>query len=70
MGMDIADLDLHNVRRFAKRVQSLTEYRRNLHAYIKERMHSCAPSLSALIGEQVSESMNRICFYVQSSFDC
>lgn len=53
MGMDIADLDLHNVRRFAKRVQSLTEYRRNLHAYIKERMHSCAPSLSALIGEQV-----------------
>lgn len=53
MGMDISDLDLFNVDRFAKRVDELTVYRQRLHAYVKERMHSCAPSLSALIGEQV-----------------
>lgn len=53
MGMDIAQLDLANIERFASRVASLTEYRQRLHAYIKDRMASCAPSLSALIGEQV-----------------
>ncbi|KAK6021474.1 snoRNA binding domain protein [Ostertagia ostertagi] len=53
MGMDIADLDLVNIERFASRVASLTEYRQRLHEYIKDRMNSCAPSLSALIGEQV-----------------
>ncbi|VDK66979.1 unnamed protein product [Onchocerca ochengi] len=53
MGMDISDLDLFNVDRFAKRVDHLTVYRQRLHEYVKERMHSCAPSLSALIGEQV-----------------
>uniref|UniRef100_A0A1I8EKC0 Nucleolar protein 56 n=1 Tax=Wuchereria bancrofti TaxID=6293 RepID=A0A1I8EKC0_WUCBA len=53
MGMDISDLDLFNVLRFAKRVDELTVYRQELHTYVKERMHSCAPSLSALIGEQV-----------------
>lgn len=54
MGMDISDLDLFNVDRFAKRVNELTAYRQKLHSYVKERMHSCAPSLSALIGEQVT----------------
>ena len=39
--------------RFAARVAQLTEYRQQLHQYIKDRMNSCAPSLSALIGEQV-----------------
>ncbi|VDO62816.1 unnamed protein product [Haemonchus placei] len=53
MGMDISDLDLVNIERFASRVASLTEYRQRLHEYIKDRMNSCAPSLSALIGEQV-----------------
>lgn len=53
MGMDISDLDLANIERFASRVASLTEYRQRLHEYIKERMAACAPSLSALIGEQV-----------------
>ncbi|KAK5976120.1 Nop domain-containing protein [Trichostrongylus colubriformis] len=53
MGMDIADLDLVNTERFASRVASLNEYRQRLHEYIKDRMNSCAPSLSALIEEQV-----------------
>lgn len=53
MGMDISVMDLLNIERFADRVASLTEYRIRLHAYIKDRMHACAPSLSALVGEQV-----------------
>uniref|UniRef100_A0A1I7XMN9 Nucleolar protein 56 n=1 Tax=Heterorhabditis bacteriophora TaxID=37862 RepID=A0A1I7XMN9_HETBA len=53
MGMDISDMDLANIERFASRVASLAEYRQHLHEYIKDRMSSCAPSLSALIGEQV-----------------
>ena len=53
MGMDISELDLINIERFATRVASLSEYRQRLHEYIKDRMSACAPSLSALIGEQV-----------------
>ena len=53
MGMDISDLDLLNIERFAIRVASLSEYRQRLHEYIKNRMEACAPSLSALIGEQI-----------------
>lgn len=54
MGMEISDLDLNNIEDFGKRVASLSEYRNRLHEYIKNRMDSCAPSLSALIGEQVA----------------
>lgn len=53
MGMEITELDLENIERFAKRLSSLTEYRNRLHDYIKGRMNACAPSLSALVGEQV-----------------
>ncbi|KHJ75669.1 NOSIC domain protein, partial [Oesophagostomum dentatum] len=38
MGMDISEMDLANIERFASRVASLTEYRQNLHEYIKDRM--------------------------------
>jgi len=53
MGMEISELDMANVERFAKRVAALQEYRERLHDYVKDRMGSCAPSLSSLIGEQV-----------------
>ncbi|GMR44558.1 hypothetical protein PMAYCL1PPCAC_14753, partial [Pristionchus mayeri] len=58
MGMELSELDLMNIERniffrFATRVASLYEYRQRLHNYIKERMGACAPSLCALIGEQV-----------------
>uniref|UniRef100_A0AC35UGM2 Nop domain-containing protein n=1 Tax=Rhabditophanes sp. KR3021 TaxID=114890 RepID=A0AC35UGM2_9BILA len=53
MGMEISDMDLMNITRFTARVNSLLEYRTGLHQYIKDRMSACAPSLSALIGEQV-----------------
>uniref|UniRef100_A0A915K1P6 Nucleolar protein 56 n=1 Tax=Romanomermis culicivorax TaxID=13658 RepID=A0A915K1P6_ROMCU len=53
MGMDISPIDLINIERFTDRVVSLSDYRRDLQNYLRERMHSCAPSLATLIGEQV-----------------
>ena len=53
MGMEITELDLKNIARFAQRIVSLTDYRNLLHDYIKDRMAACAPSLTALVGEQV-----------------
>jgi len=53
MGMDINPIDLINIERFADRVLALLEYRKELQEYLKDRMHSCAPSLASLIGEQV-----------------
>lgn len=35
MGMEISELDLHNIDLFARRVASLAEYRQRLHQYIK-----------------------------------
>ncbi|KAK2143636.1 hypothetical protein LSH36_824g00004 [Paralvinella palmiformis] len=53
MGMDISGLDLINIERFATRVIALAEYRKGLFEYLKDKMHSIAPNLSTLIGEQV-----------------
>lgn len=53
MGMEISSMDLENIQLFSNRVASLSEYRKNLQEYLKNRMESCAPSLNALIGEQV-----------------
>lgn len=60
--MDISDIDLINIERFTTRVIALSEYRLTLHTYLKERMGSVAPNLSALIGEQV-----RFLFIYQSN---
>ena len=48
-------IDLINIERFAGRVIALAEYRKGLHEYLKDRMNHVAPSLSALIGEQVGQ---------------
>eukprot|EP01147_Barroeca_monosierra_P003862 gene3862-6359_t len=53
MGMEISDIDLTHVKAFAERVISLSEYRSSLHEYLRTKMHSCAPNLANLIGEQV-----------------
>lgn len=53
MGMDISPIDLINIDSFASRVVSLTEYRKKLHVYLKNKMTAVAPNLSSLIGEQV-----------------
>lgn len=53
MGMDIAEIDLINVERFAAMVISLTTYKRELQEYLKNKMFCVAPNMSTLIGEQV-----------------
>merc|ERR1712063_222963 len=53
MGTGISELDLMNVSNFAKRVISLDEYHRQLHAYLSKKMGAVAPNLAALIGDQV-----------------
>ncbi|VVC33639.1 NOSIC,Nop domain,NOP5, N-terminal [Cinara cedri] len=53
MGMDISPIDLTNVLMFTNRVISLSEYRRSLSEYLKNKMGTVAPNTAALIGEQV-----------------
>ncbi|PGH36076.1 nucleolar protein 56 [[Emmonsia] crescens] len=53
MGQDISPIDMDNVLAFAKRVVSLSTYRKNLHAYLVSKMSVVAPNLAALIGEVV-----------------
>lgn len=53
MGMDISPLDLINIASFTSRVISLSDYRKSLFTYLQEKMHSVAPNLTSLIGEQV-----------------
>jgi nucleolar protein 56 len=53
MGMDIADMDLMNIKLFSARVISLAEYRKRLLEYLKKKMHSIAPNLATLIGDIV-----------------
>merc|ERR1712137_1243814 len=42
-----------NITNFAKRVVSLDEYRRNLHAYLSKKMGTVAPNLAALVGDVI-----------------
>ncbi|CDW53851.1 nucleolar protein; nola protein [Trichuris trichiura] len=53
IGMEVTAGDLLNVDLFCARVISLMQYRTNMLSYLKSRMQSCAPSLSAVVGEQV-----------------
>ncbi|XP_045104665.1 nucleolar protein 56-like isoform X2 [Portunus trituberculatus] len=53
MGMDISPIDLMNIERFAKRVSSLSDYRKQLAQYLKKKMDFVAPNLAVLIGEVV-----------------
>lgn len=52
-GMDISPLDLMNIERFAKKVISLAEYRKELAEYLHSKMDSIAPNLACLIGDVV-----------------
>merc|ERR1712098_893416 len=46
-------IDLMNIQMFARRVISLTDYRKTLSDYLHSKMQNVAPNLAALIGEQV-----------------
>lgn len=64
--MEISDIDLTHVKAFAERVISLSEYRSSLHEYLRTKMHSCAPNLANLIGEQVCYMVDLSSFIIHT----
>lgn len=54
MGMDTSEQDMENIIIFTQRMISLALYRKDLYAYLEEKMATVAPNLSALIGETVA----------------
>ncbi|KAG4189222.1 hypothetical protein ERO13_A08G213700v2 [Gossypium hirsutum] len=53
MGTEVNDLDLMNIKELCDQVLSLSEYRAQLYDYLKSRMNTVAPNLTALVGELV-----------------
>lgn len=53
MGTEVNDQDLTNIRELCDQVLSLSEYRAQLYDYLKSRMNTIAPNLTALVGELV-----------------
>nr|TKV96110.1 hypothetical protein SEVIR_9G408000v2 [Setaria viridis] len=53
MGTEVSDLDLLNIRELCDQVLALSEYRAQLFDYLKSRMNTIAPNLTALVGELV-----------------
>nr|XP_010938712.1 probable nucleolar protein 5-2 [Elaeis guineensis] len=53
MGTEVSDLDLANIRDLCDQVLSLSEYRAQLYDYLRSRMNTIAPNLTALVGELV-----------------
>merc|ERR1712034_127460 len=51
MGMDISPVDLLNIDMFASRVIGLSDYRKELSAYLQSKMSVVAPNLATLIGD-------------------
>ncbi|KAG9457597.1 hypothetical protein H6P81_002105 [Aristolochia fimbriata] len=53
MGTEVSDLDLANIKALCDQVLALSEYRAQLYDYLKSRMNTIAPNLTALVGELV-----------------
>ncbi|KAJ4849690.1 Ribosomal RNA processing protein 1 A [Turnera subulata] len=53
MGTEINEVDLMNIRELCDQVLALSEYRAQLYDYLKSRMNTIAPNLTALVGELV-----------------
>jgi nucleolar protein 56 len=54
MGMDCSATDMINIVNFTSRMVRLAEYRKQLSAYLSDKMNVVAPNLSALIGDSVA----------------
>lgn len=54
MGMDCSAVDMVNIINFTQRMVKLAEFRKNLSAYLTDKMEVVAPNLSALIGDTVA----------------
>ncbi|KAL5681647.1 hypothetical protein ACJX0J_008032, partial [Zea mays] len=53
MGTEVSDLDLSNIRELCDQVLAISEYRAQLYDYLRSRMNTIAPNLTALVGELV-----------------
>eukprot|EP00484_Ammonia_sp_Unknown_P027285 CAMPEP_0197023690 /NCGR_PEP_ID=MMETSP1384-20130603/4351_1 /TAXON_ID=29189 /ORGANISM="Ammonia sp." /LENGTH=652 /DNA_ID=CAMNT_0042451943 /DNA_START=117 /DNA_END=2075 /DNA_ORIENTATION=- len=53
MGIEVSKIDMMEMTIFALRIVRLAEFRQKLYDYLCEKMDSCAPNLTALIGQQV-----------------
>ncbi|XP_062189958.1 probable nucleolar protein 5-2 [Phragmites australis] len=53
MGTEVSDIDLLNIRELCDQVLALSEYRAQLYDYLRSRMNTIAPNLTALVGELV-----------------
>ncbi|KMZ75363.1 Nucleolar protein 5 [Zostera marina] len=53
MGTEINDMDLDSINDLCDQVLSLSEYRAQLFEYLRTRMNTIAPNLTALVGELV-----------------
>lgn len=54
MGMDCNVVDMVNIVNFTQRLVKLAEYRKQLAAYLADKMSSVAPNLSAILGDSVA----------------
>lgn len=54
MGMDTSEQDMSNILIFTERMISLALYRKQLYAYLEEKMGLVAPNLAALVGDTVA----------------
>eukprot|EP00607_Mallomonas_marina_P002821 CAMPEP_0182428718 /NCGR_PEP_ID=MMETSP1167-20130531/23228_1 /TAXON_ID=2988 /ORGANISM="Mallomonas Sp, Strain CCMP3275" /LENGTH=512 /DNA_ID=CAMNT_0024611761 /DNA_START=119 /DNA_END=1657 /DNA_ORIENTATION=- len=54
MGFDCSGPDMINIVLFTEKMISLANYRKQLYAYLEEKMSTVAPNLSTLIGETVA----------------
>jgi nucleolar protein 58 len=53
MGTDISDIDLIHITQLCDQIIEMTEYRVQLHDYLKNRMNALAPNLTVLLGELI-----------------
>jgi len=54
MGMDCSPIDMVNIVNFTQRMVKLAEYRKQLSAYLTDKMGIVAPNLSTLVGDTVA----------------
>jgi nucleolar protein 58 len=53
MGTEVSEIDLLNIRELCDQVLTLSEYRGQLFDYLKSRMNTISPNLTALVGKLV-----------------
>jgi nucleolar protein 58 len=53
MGTEISQEDISNIMELCSQVISMSEYREQLHEYLKNRMNAIAPNLTVLVGDIV-----------------